>query len=357
MLLVRTSVGVKRAMQPSCVLRYLLISLGALGLLTSVAPSQNEPRSSNSEEVQFDSADKVELHGTFYPSKKTKAPCVILLHKLGGSRQGEGWRQLAELLQAEYAVLSFDFRGHGDSTSIGREFWREPNNRLIKGASRNPERISYRDFPTAYVPMLANDVAAAKRYLDRQNDAGACNSANVVVIGAEEGAAIGALWIASEWQRYHMVRNAYMQWVPDVRSRVEGEDIACAVWLSIPRTLGGAYVGAWLRSAGNKVRDKVPMAFFYGDKDTKAASAAGVLMEELKRSGRDKLEYTKLRPKDTKLAGNELIKKSLGTVEEISTYLDKVLQKRGIKAPVTRETENGPPLMLIPLRSFGLALR
>src|SRR5262249_23029334 len=153
-----------------------------------------------SEEVQFETVDKVDLRGTFYPSSKPKAACVILLHKIGGNRQQNGWDSLAQELQKEFAVLSLHFRGHRDSTGISPEFWRNPDNQVLKGAGR-AQKISFKDFPPAYFPMLANDVAAAKRYLDRQNDAAACNSSNVIVIGAEDGAAIGALWIASEWQR------------------------------------------------------------------------------------------------------------------------------------------------------------
>jgi pimeloyl-ACP methyl ester carboxylesterase len=313
-------------------------------------------RAQKSEEVQFETFDKVELRGTFYASTKPKAPCVILLHKIGGNRQQNGWDNLAQELQKEFAVLSFDFRGHGDSTGVGPEFWRNQSNFLIKGAGRS-QKISFKDFPPAYYPMLANDVAAAKRYLDKQNDALACNSSNVVVIGAEEGAAIGALWIASEWQRRRFVKS-FGGWTLDPKGRVEGEDIAAAVWLSIPKTFAGAYVGRWLTGPFNRVRDKTPMVFFYGEKDAKQAEASKDLFEYVKRAGREKLEFTRLRGKDTKLAGSELLdKKSLGTSDEIATYLDKVMQKRGLRAPVMRDTENGPPLYPVPLTAFGFALR
>jgi hypothetical protein len=296
----------------------------------------------------------VELHGTFYPARKAKPACVILLHKYGGNRQQQGWKELAEVLTKEFAVLSFDFRGHGDSTNVSPEFWRSRLNlSMIKGGTRQPSKISHKDFHSNYIPVLANDVAAAKRYLDRQNDAGSCNSSNVIVIGAEEGAAIGALWIASEWERRRSVKNAF-GWTYDPK-RVEGEDIASAAWLSIPKTLVGAPVGNWLRGRGNNIRDKVPMVFFYGDKDYKSVAAAQALYDELKRAGREKLELTKTRAKDTGLAGNGLLgKKSLGTEDEIFNYLDKVMQKRGMKAPIQRDVENSPVPNLIPLQAFGI---
>jgi pimeloyl-ACP methyl ester carboxylesterase len=330
----------------------------AIGLVVGIpAGNGSAPQQAvKSDEVQFETADKVQLRGTFYPSAKAKAPCVMLLHRYGGNRQLSGWDDLAQRLTADFAVLSFDFRGHGDSQSVGTEFWRTPANMAIKGASRMPSKISYKDFPPSYLPMLANDVAAARRYLDRQNDTGACNSSNIVVIGADEGAALGALWMASEYQRPRLVRNSFGRWYPDPQRHMEGEDIRAAVWLSIPRMLNNNYVGSWLRGPQNKVRD-TPMVFFYGSEDQRAASAASALAEELKRSGRAKPEYLRLKPKDTKVSGEKLLIKSLETDSEISAYLVNVFEKKGIRPTVPRETENSPPLSLIPLQYLGVAYR
>ena len=255
----------------------------AAGCMTVLAPSMG--RAQKSEEVQFGTADKVEP-GTFYSAGRAKAACVILLHKYGGNRQQNGWDQLATELQKDYAVLSFDFRGHGDSTNVNPDFWHCPNNQLIKGSGRQPAKISYKDFLPQYLPALANDVAAAKRYLDEQNDAGVCNSSNVIVIGAEEGAAIGALWIASEWQRLRLTKDPFGRFVADRQRTMEGDDIASAVWLSMPKNLAGSYVGYWLKG---KVRDRVPMVFFYGEQDFKAHNTAQTMVDELKRGGREKL--------------------------------------------------------------------
>jgi hypothetical protein len=310
------------------------------------------------EEVQFETADKVELHGSFFAPAKARAPCIILLHKYGGSRQQQGWKELTRELQKEFAVLTFDFRGHGESTNVDPErFWRTPNNQLIKNAGRFGSKISYHDFLPLYMPMLANDVSAAKRFLDRQNDAGVCNSSNVIIIGAEEGAGIGALWIACEFERPRLIKSPYGTWMADPQGRTEGDDVAGAVWLSIPKTLSGAYIGPWLKGRYGRLRDKVPMAFFYGDKDRKAADAAQVIFEDVKRGSRDKLEQTRLRPKDTKLAGNELLKESFNTITEIGAYADKVMQKHGSKAAVQRDVENVPAPSLLPLYLFFPSLR
>ena len=63
------------------------------------------------------------------------------------------------------------------------------------------------------------------------------------------------------------------------------------------------------------------------------------------------------RAKDTKLAGNDLLQKSLDTTKDITVYLEKVFQKRGLKTPFQRDTKKGTPFNLIPLSLLGLQLR
>src|SRR5437879_3525330 len=101
------------------VLAFLLAPLAALAQPPATTPI-------NKDEVKFDSFDGVELHGTFYPaSGGTKSPCVLLIHKIGGNRNQAGWEDLAVYLQKkDFAVLSFDLRGHGESLTVNPNlFW------------------------------------------------------------------------------------------------------------------------------------------------------------------------------------------------------------------------------------------
>src|SRR5262249_50434133 len=89
------------------------------GVLASLAwfGMQQPSAAADKERVKFDTWDQVEIHGTFYPgSKGNKSPCALLLHPIGANSQMQGWDELASSLQKEgFAVLTFDFRGHGDS--------------------------------------------------------------------------------------------------------------------------------------------------------------------------------------------------------------------------------------------------
>lgn len=73
-------------------------------------PGQGEP-----ETVAFTSVDGTNLVGTFYPAAGDDVPVVVLMHMLNSERTA--WEDFALQLYAEgaYAVLAFDFRGHGDS--------------------------------------------------------------------------------------------------------------------------------------------------------------------------------------------------------------------------------------------------
>src|SRR5271166_482289 len=70
--------------------------------------------------VDIQTADFVQLKGHWLPSPQGKeGPTVLLLHAFGEDCKTAGWINLAKALNAKgYAVLRFDFRGHGDSKTV-----------------------------------------------------------------------------------------------------------------------------------------------------------------------------------------------------------------------------------------------
>jgi pimeloyl-ACP methyl ester carboxylesterase len=314
-------------------------------------------RAADAERVKFDTVDLVTIHGSFYPGNAgKKSPCAILLHPIGANSQMEGWDSLAKKLQGKgFAVLTFDFRGHGDSTSVEQGFWRDPVNRTLKSyrPGKLKDQIHFKDFtsPRQYA-MLVNDIAAAKHFLSQRNDSGECNSGNVVVIGAESGATLGALWVRTEWQRRRILTS-----VPVVTSptrQMEGQDILCTIWLSITPYVGKVKlpVDTWLRTPD--VREKVPMFFLYGDGDAAAAKYARHLYQNVMHADSDKqLKYTIIQPvKDTKLAGQELLgKPSLNTEEMILSYVARLQQDRGVERYSKRDADR-IPVFRVPIETF-----
>ena len=296
--------------------------------------------------VQFDTGDGVTLQGSWYASPKGKdEPTVLLLHKTGSDSHKDGWDGLASKLQDKgYSVLSFDFRGHGNSTAVDTKFWDARvfpwNSKGIKGGGldskgKPKDSINQKDFNPGYLPYLVNDIAAAKMFLDDRNDAGECNSRSIIVIGAEDGAALGALWMASEWSRCIATVTPGLAGprIGPPYEDPEGKGQYAAVWLSLTPALGGKMSVAgglhnWLGLVGKD--KKVPMGFLYGDGDEAGKTHAADYIRIIKGSDPkdSKLVFTASTAiKDTKLTGSALLRDSLDTEQLILTYLSKVRDK------------------------------
>jgi pimeloyl-ACP methyl ester carboxylesterase len=247
--------------------------LWLLGICCGAAASAAQ----DGDRVVFTSADGVELVGTFHPAA-AKKPCVLLLHGPGAKRSARVWGPVQERLAREgYAVLSFDFRGHGQSTTVDADlFWRQPANRSgIRGA--RGEEIQADNFNDRYLPVLVNDIAAAKALLDRKNDAGECNSANLIVIGADEGATLGAVWLQAECCRHRQHPAAVFGALPQLEATPEVQHVLCALWLNIEPRLGARELALPRLLDAAVRRYRVPMVFLYdADSDRHERTAQGL---------------------------------------------------------------------------------
>jgi pimeloyl-ACP methyl ester carboxylesterase len=225
------------------------------------------------EKVHFSTVDHMHLGGTLYHGWKSKRGLtVLMLHDLGSNRSSPGWKRLAETLQAEgHTVLTFDFRGHGDSRKVSASFWRYPVNKYLNSYKLNtiaelqPTVLRLDDFPSEYRPWLIEDIAAARTYLDRLHDdpASSVNTFNLVVLGAGQAAALGSLWLATEGLRYNgsnVGNKIQLRWE-------EKRSVLQAVWIGMadPLKLRPFGIHSWLEGAHAK--PVVPIAFIYGEED------------------------------------------------------------------------------------------
>jgi pimeloyl-ACP methyl ester carboxylesterase len=292
------------------------------------------------ENVKITTADGVKLHAVFYASQKKSPPTVILLHPVGEGKSSKGaeWKALAEALQkADYSVMMFDFRGHGESTSIDEPqlFWNKAANvNYVRVKNKKDETIDVKDYIKAggsYLPTLCNDIAAVRTYLDIRNDTFKdCNTSSLIVIGADAGATLGAIWMNSEWQRYkYSPPMGVSAILPKfVERNPEGKDIIAAVFLTPSpslekRTLSLSSV---LKVA---VKDNGTAAtFFYGEEDTKASDFAKALESKLKVKDSKKHDYVGAVKLKTNLSGVKLLQKGLQTDLSIVKYLDNVVDDR-----------------------------
>jgi hypothetical protein len=256
---------------------------------------------------------------------------VLVLHdfdKSGGSSRTDEWDSLATRLQKEgYAVLSFDFRGFGQSTGVSPIFWKAQQNQLFRGAKmpKPPATISHKEFAPVYYRQLVNDVAAAKAWLDNENDAGSLNSRNVIVIGAGQGATVGLMWMASEYKRHRGIQVQELLVGQPIPVRLDdepaGSDLIAGIWLSLSPSLAGYQmpVSNWIKEIGKT--NKLPMAFIHGEEKSDPANLQAVnylktIYPDFKRGTaiKDKdLKYTGEKSIAAKLTGSKLLQANLGT--------------------------------------------
>ncbi|MFM7152094.1 MAG: alpha/beta hydrolase family protein, partial [Gemmataceae bacterium] len=296
-----------------------LLFVSAMGL---PAPGQ-EAKNNNTKSIDFKTADGVTIQGTFYPNPSGKRDAVvILLHdfdlKKGGKSQDEGWSDLALALQKDgYAVLQFDFRGFGESKEIDPDlFWKQQSSSMVRRRSAKVSTtIDHKDFMPRYIPYLVNDIAAAKAYLDRQNDQRNCNTSSVIVIGAGEGATLGALWMANETRR-RRDKNPVNPLIPQppILGDPESRDLASGVWLTISPRLGGVPVSGPLQKFIVEVgkENKIPQAFLFGKLDGQGDTFSRSLFKSIGSSQGSKKDARLtgiMAIPDSKLTGHKLLGK------------------------------------------------
>ena len=346
-----------------------LFSLTGLFLLAAVAREQSPVKEQDDTKtrVTFDTFDGVKLVGTLFKgSKGSESPVAILVHRFNSDRTKDGWQDLAKELQTKlnFAVLTFDLRGHGESTTVKDIFWTYQQNKggLRNGyASKSKSSITTADFKSNYWPVLFNDLIAARKFMDDENDAQRCNSSAIVVIGAQEGAGLGIGWEVHEFERAVVVGGANAL-VTGVQRRVAGEDILAGIWLGpVARGHGGiAFKPAdWFaRPSASRLRDDAPQFFIYGKQDSNSATHIAGFLAAVKKPPEGNKGKTHSLDKElglaTSLPGQELLREAgLGVNGEIIKFLsakDGALSKRG---PVTWKAQNPGPMQFFPLSNFG----
>jgi hypothetical protein len=295
--------------------------------------SAQEGTESKGEKIRFTTVDGVEIQGMFYQGKKRNGPTVMMLHALGEDSRKKAWISLAETLNAECSVLTFDFRGHGQSTTIDPSlFWKYPRNiASVRGAPKK-ENIDFKDMGKDYYPVLVNDIAAAKAFLDNRNDTGVCSTSNLIVLGADTGATLGAIWLNAEWHRYVFTPAVLGTSLASIAKTPEGKDTIAAVWLSATSKLGTRTVSlpTVLDIAGRE--NATPMVFMYSEDDASAKNVAKACETRFKGKKKDeKYRLTLALPIQGggKLSGAALLQKSLTTEQNIVDYIKEAAEAKG----------------------------
>jgi hypothetical protein len=277
--------------------------------------------------------DGVKLIGDFYRSPKGKnAPVILLLHPIGPGKAAtsrKDWDKFPELLQSKgFAVVTFDFRGHGESKEIRepRRYWQLPAAGLVGPhvpkrnfpPNRPPTTIDMRDYATpTELAQFGNDLIAIKKWLHLKNNAEELNSSSICIVAAEQAASLAVLWIYNECVVPNRMRGP---------GKYEGDDISCVVWLSMPPDLARLKIETSLENCLREMKDKFPTLAIYGEMDAYKKNFWTKALNWIKpKDQADRLKGTGIIPiKGTNLAGTKLLgNEAFGTEEEIIKYISK----------------------------------
>ena len=331
------------------------------------------------EPVSFKSVDGVKLSGVFYKAMDGGKPVVLMLHDYKAHPNDVVWEDTAKLCLAKgFNVLRFDFRGHGKSNEVvAGEFWvRNENRNLINGGTAGnvatKTAIKAADFKPNYFPMLVQDIAAARNYLDQLNDSGTVNTSTIYLLGAGDAAGLGFLFMASEWSRERIKPNVPVapQYVSPRRllfpsSEPAGPDIAGAIWLGPTRngSIPLANMKEWCLSAATiELRSQTRMLFLHGEKDPKSTTFSKQLFSEVlmidKKTTPNGTSLTKPESvsylqsvKGSAAGGTKLLGNNLPTENLIGVFLKDIDKDRSAK---TRKNRDWDKPLWINVADYGL---
>ena len=331
------------------------------------------------EPVSFKSVDGVKLAGVFYKAMEGAKPVVLMLHDYKANPNDVAWADTAKLcLAGGFNVLRFDFRGHGKSTEVvPGDFWVRPENRgLVSGGTganvAAKTTIKVTEFKPNYFPMLVQDIAAARNYLDQLNDSGDVNTSTVYLLGAGDAAGLGFLYMASEWSRERQKPNLPVppQYVSLRRalfpaSEPAGPDIGGAVWLGPTRnpSIPLQSLKDWcINSATIELRAQTRMLFLHGDKDPKSTAFSKQLFGDVLLIDKKTLPNggSLVKPdfttfirdiKGSSAGGTKLLGNNLGTEKLLSTFLKDIDRDRSAK---TRKNRDWDKPLWINVADYGV---
>src|SRR5262249_32309719 len=161
------------------------------------------------------------------------------------------------------------------------------------------------------------------------NDRKEVNSSNLLIIGAGQGATLGAAWLANEsWRKRDKRPKDELFGQIKLADDPEVNDVAGCIWLTISPTLEGQQVGGvlkqtWLPAVAKT--NNVPMLFYYGDGDKTGSNYSSTTVAALAPKG-SKVKVKAIACKTT-LVGSGLLNKGV-KVADVSGLLENLIDER-----------------------------
>lgn len=281
----------------------LLFAL-VLAILSPNLASAQRRTIAEPEKQELTTKDGVKLNATYYASASGKdATPVVLLHDYKES--SAIYRSLARRLQKpaegdrhkSFAVLTVDFRGHGDSKQ-----------QAYKGRTRELDaaKLSKRDLEA----IVLGDMEAVRKFLVSENDKGKLNLNKLAVIGTGMGAVVGTNWAARDWS------------MPPLATVKQGQDVKSLVLISPPWKTKGLSMQDAVRQPG--VQREIAILMLFGNEDRRATKDVDRIYGQLEQyhpaaktaEPKDLPDLLKIGA-GTKLQGSQLLKTGGKKLEDV----------------------------------------
>lgn len=274
------------------------ISFALLGVLfTGAAASGQAPPKATSQDVTLQARDGQEIRITYFKSTAgAEAPVVILLHGKGGNRLV--WKPFAEQLQkVEFAVITVDLRGHGESTAG-------------PGGKKPDSGPKAREFQA----MVAGDLEAVKKFIYDEHQEKQLNMNKLGIVAADITTPVAIAYAELDWEK-----KPYDDAPTIALSTPRGQDVQALALLSPEATAPGLGTNKSLAILRNLAR---PVLICVGSKNSGDVADARKIHDILapKKEGS---EHMYLEQYDTKLRGTDLLGKGTKLEQHLFTFLVK----------------------------------
>ena len=280
----------------------LTLALCALLATSSVARGQAPPKKATNEDKTLTAKDGASIAITYFKSTAGQdAAVVVMLHGKGGNRQI--WKAYAEALQkADFAVITVDLRGHGESTGG-------------TGASTGKKNDSSAPKARDYAAMVGLDMEAVKKFLFEEHQKKQLNMNKLGIVAADMSTPVAIAYTELDWEKkpYDDAPTLALQ-------TPRGQDVQVLVLLSPEATAPGLNVTkslSLIRVFGR------PVMLGVGSKNKADLTAANKMYDLL---APKKEEYVYIERYETPLEGTNLLGKNLKVEANMFNFLNKHLK-------------------------------
>ncbi len=294
------------------------VAWAAVSLAAWLAPSSLTAQTGNkkvvSEEKTLVTKLGISLKTTYFPSSAgEEAPVVILLHGKAGNRLV--WKDFAALLQQnEFAVVTLDLSGHGESDV-----------RSPKNAGTGKKSASGTLKPAEYQAMVADDLEAVKKFLHDEHQKKLLNMGKLAIAGADFSTAVAIVYADRDWQKVPFDDAASLE-----ARTPRGQDVKALILLSPDEQIPGLAAPQSLQRL-RAIGIRAMIGFSKGDTHDKGTAKKTYEHLAPKKVAEDK-QYVYLLEYEGKLRGTDLLNQEDQKVEtNIFNFLDKHVKQLPIE--------------------------